>query len=218
MTDGTWDFDPARRAALADRVLTALRADRHVIAAALFGSLASREPDGYPADRYSDIDIGVQVQGMPARTFFRALPTVVAPVGAVLLWDADVEADRYIAHVWFVGYPLCWAVDIACLSPEPTDLTAAGELSAWPPGFGLWVLTLKRLLRVQDALALLDAAVGTPPDDHPLAQTAAAALLARLDAWRARVAPSLPAEQPHALAVDVVQRLLTEPHASPSFA
>lgn len=209
MADGAWNFRPERRTALADRVLGALRADPRVADAALFGSLTSPEADGYPADRYSDIDIAVRVRGVSARAFFVGLPALIQPVGAVLLWDATIVSDRSIAHVWFAGYPLFWSVDIACLSAEPTDPGDLLDGGPWPHGFGLWVLTLKRLMRAMDALALLGAAVGSPPDNRGFSRGAADALLALLETWRARAAArDLAAEQPYALGVEVVRRLL----------
>ena len=51
MSEGTWDFRPERRTALAERVMAALRSDPRVGSVALApGSPASPAEDGYPAD------------------------------------------------------------------------------------------------------------------------------------------------------------------------
>jgi hypothetical protein len=116
--EGRRHFRPERRSALAERVMAAPRAGPRVASVGMFGSLASGEEDGYPADRCSDIDVEGRVRGVSDRDFFLAVPALVGKTGAILMRGASVEPDRYVAHLWFAGYPLFWHVDIACLSSE----------------------------------------------------------------------------------------------------
>ena len=211
MTEGMSDFRPERRLALAERVMAALREEPRVRSAELFGSLASRAEDGYPADRYSDIDIEVRLQGASDRDFFFDVPEIVGGVGTALMHGASVEPDRYVAHVWFAGYPLFWHVDIACLSPDHVDGSDVAEASRWERGFGLWVLALKRLLRAMDTLDLVRQVVGGGTDGRAVRGAPADQLFALLESWRDNAAgEGKPYERPYALGVELWERLLRQ--------
>ena len=211
MTEGMWDFRPERRLALAERVMAALREDPRVVSAELFGSLASRAEDGYPADRYSDIDIEVCLQGVSDRDFFFDVPAIASRVGTVLMQGASVMPDRYVAHVWFGGYPLFWHVDIACISPDHIDGSDVAEAGRWERGFGLWLLALKRLVRAMDTLDLVREAVGGGTDARAVQGEPSDQLFGLLELWRAgAAAEGRPYERPYALGVEVAERLLRQ--------
>jgi predicted nucleotidyltransferase len=207
--EGQWDFRPERRSALARRVIAALRADPRVASVGLCGSLASGEEDGYPADRYSDIDVEVRLRGVSDRDFFLAVPALVGDVGAILMRGASVEPDRHVAHLWFAGYPLFWHVDIACLSPEHGEGDDLVEATRVERALGLWLLAVKRLLRAMDAIALVREAVDGSPDGRRAHGAPADQLVALLEMWRRRAAAEgKPYDQTYAACVEVARRLL----------
>ena len=71
-----WERPASDRVDLAHRVLDALHHHPDVEQAELFGSLASLEPDGYPTDELSDIDVRVTVNRGSDRDFFDAVEPI----------------------------------------------------------------------------------------------------------------------------------------------
>jgi predicted nucleotidyltransferase len=208
MTEGTWDFRHERRTALAEQVMATLRSDPRVGSVALFGSLASPADDGYPSDRYSDIDIEVRVRDGSDRDFFLDVPTIVGRVEPILMRAASVEADRYIAHVWFAGYPLFWHVDVACIAGEHVDGADIADATRWGRAFGLWLLATKRLRRAMETIDLVRAELDDRHARRAEQPTGPDELAALLDTWRAiATAEERAYDRPYALGVQLWERL-----------
>jgi predicted nucleotidyltransferase len=211
MIEGTWDFRPELRMALAERVMATLRSDPRVGNVALFGSLASPAADGYPADRYSDIDIVVQVRDGSDRVFFLDVPTIVGRVAPILLRAASVEADRYIAHVWFEGYPLFWHVDVACLAGEHVEGADIADATRWERAFGLWLLATKRLRRATETIDLVRAELAERHAGRAKQRAGADELAALLETWRATAtAEDRVYDRPYALGVQLLEHLFQQ--------
>lgn len=166
--------------------MAALRTDPRVMSAALFGSLASPAEDGYPADRHTDIDIEVRVRDASDRVFFLDAPRIVSRVGPIFMQAASVEADRYMAHVWFEGYPLFWHVDIACIAGNHVDGADIAAATRWERAFGLWLLATKRLRRATETIDLARAELEAPRAVRAVKRAGRDELSALLDVlWRA---------------------------------
>src|SRR5437763_1302778 len=147
-----WERPAGDRIDLAHRVLDALHHHPDVEHAELFGSLASHEPDGYPADELSDIDVRVTVSRGSDRDFFEAVEPILARVGKPLLKNAFVSDGAYTRCVMFETYSPFWHVDVVCHAP--VHLPGADVLEAIRPAraFGAWLSAAKRFARAGEFL------------------------------------------------------------------
>jgi len=189
------DFDPARRLALASRVLGVLNADHRVSHAELIGSLA-----GGRTDRYSDIDIRARVQGCTDRDLFFALPELMAEVGPLLIegWGFVAFPDAYIATFTFDAHPLFWQVDIWCDADEHVDGSDLLRVSRWEQLFKVWIHAAKLEARAGDYADTLQRFLARRVDVSPVVREPARRLTQLLDALvaasQARGVPYEPVE------------------------
>lgn len=147
-----WSRGARDRRDLADRVQATLQAHEWVDSIQLFGSLASREPDGYPADLLSDIDIRVVLSQGSDRQFFEALPQLLGEVAPVLLKNAFVTEVAYIAGYMFESYSPFWHVDVVCCGPSHLPGADLLEANRHARAFGSWVSAVKRFVKANEFL------------------------------------------------------------------
>lgn len=147
-----WERPATDRRQLAELVRARLESLELVASTALFGSLASSEPDGFPADSLSDIDIRVALGDGTDRAFFDTLPTVLSDIGRTALYNMFVSPDGYIASFMFDTYSPFWHVDVVISAPhhEPgEDLLIAAH---YERAFGSWISATKRFVRANEFL------------------------------------------------------------------
>jgi hypothetical protein len=131
-----------------------------------FGSLASVEADGYPADEYSDVDLRVDVAGVSDRVFLLdELPGLIRQCGEVAATAWVILPGRYGVQYWFDDRsPFC-GLDIACHSDVHEDGSDVREATRWTRPFADWLLVAKRLLRLSDlATEFVAVPCGSTPD------------------------------------------------------
>jgi predicted nucleotidyltransferase len=142
--------DVARRVELTARVTDALVADPRVGAVEPFGSLVNGK-----ADKYSDVDLLVHLHpGVVDRDLWADLPEVLRPVGsAVHGWSFQaLGGGQYGASFLFDDYPLFWAVDIGCVTNEPTDPSDVMSTYRWEQIYKVWLSAAKAVARSRDRL------------------------------------------------------------------
>lgn len=132
------------RLALAGRVLSALEHQPAVRHTFLRGSLVNG-----PVDRFSDIDIAVDVSGSDNGQFMLDVPSILGRWLDLEFHDfvPSLMPDAYVVNVYLRETPIFWNVDIECLaSPHLTSVrTAPADKTLHL--LKLWVLTAKYLLR-----------------------------------------------------------------------
>lgn len=177
--------DVSQRDALALSVREALQRDARVDTVTFFGSLATGR-----SDVFSDIDLVAQLRpGVIDRHFFADLPLVLADVGpAVAGWSFQaLGAGTYGGCFLFDEHPLFWEVDIACISPDPTDPTDLLQTYRWEQIYKVWLSAAKAIARAQ---ARVDYVENLVARHQPVAPTPAydgtGRLRALLDAIRLR--------------------------------
>ncbi len=126
-----------------------------------YGSLAEGT-----ADRYSDIDIHLNLTEVSDRAFAEILPDILRPVGPPLIdgWGFGALPDLYIRTLFFDSYPLFWHVDIACESEHHIDGSDLQGTYHWPQIFKIWIDVLSNLLRGQDTTAYIERFIGAWAD------------------------------------------------------
>ncbi|HEX7167343.1 MAG TPA: hypothetical protein VF230_10225 [Acidimicrobiales bacterium] len=147
-----WNRDPRDRRRLAERVLAQLLQHEHVASADLFGSLASPEPDGYPADALSAIDIGVTLRSGTDRDLVEALEPMLAELGHVLLYNIVVSDGSFTGSYVFEGYSPFWHVDVVCRAPRHVPGEDLLDRHRSERAFGAWLSAAKRFARAGEFL------------------------------------------------------------------
>lgn len=147
-----WDLPTRERLALAHRVIETLEHHPSVDRAELFGSLASTEPDGHPADKLSDIDIRVTLSHGTDRDFFEGLEPALAPVGKSILYSIFVSDTAYTRSLMFEKYSPFWHVDLVCRAPLHVPGADVLKETRSERGFGAWLSAAKRFARAGDFL------------------------------------------------------------------
>ena len=111
-----WSRPPSDRVELAEHIRAVLRQDARVETVHLFGSLASSELDGFPADAMSDIDLGVDVKNATDRELYDDLEGILAAGGLRPLAKNIFSGPQGITGTYmFDGYSPFWSVDIVCI-------------------------------------------------------------------------------------------------------
>jgi predicted nucleotidyltransferase len=186
MKVGTSLQNRARRSELAEHVVALLQQAPHVSQVKPHGSLA-----GGRADRYSDIDLAVQIQGISDRAFALNLPTLLQPIGPCVVegWGVGFLPDTYIRTFYFSDYPLFWHVDIGCLSDQHIDGSDIKNSYHWPQIFKMWIAVVRDVLRGVDRVDELTAHIARWADMSQAHGTPAQRLSHLLDlaAERARL-------------------------------
>lgn len=180
-----WTRPPSDRRELAERIRAVLLDDPRVETADLFGSLASSEPDGFPADAMSDIDIGVHVRNATDRAFYEDLEGILVAGGSrPLAKNLFVGSQGIVANFMFEGYSPFWSVDIVCRASERESCDDLLAESTPFRAFGSWLSALKQSVRADAFLGYFTELVpGTSVDvlhrPHELFSTL-------LDEWMSR--------------------------------
>jgi hypothetical protein len=186
------DLTPSRRAGVVEQLLSNLNTTAPTAKVALRGSLADDR-----ADRFSDIDLVVTIDGAEFERCLLAVPAAIEQVRPIRLLRVDPETvvspTARLIYVLFHGLPLFWRLDLevsatsphatAALSEVPWSLAASAVMNA--------IAAVKALVRGDAATAagLLDrgfSRIGVPAGDLP----PPALVLALLDACTRRE-PSL---------------------------
>ncbi|MEM7032505.1 MAG: nucleotidyltransferase domain-containing protein [Chloroflexota bacterium] len=151
------------RDTLALDIISHLQRDERVISVRLQGSLANGT-----ADRYSDIDLCVQLRDVSDRAFAEILPDLIRPVGKPFIegWGVGFLPDLYIRTVYFDAYPLFWHVDIACESNIHIDGHDLRNTYHWPQIFKIWIDVVSDWLRGKDSTARLEQIISRWHDIH----------------------------------------------------
>lgn len=111
----------------------------------LRGSLSA----GGTPDRFSDIDIGVDVSGYDNGQFMLELPTMVGKELELEFFDfvPSLAPDAYVVNLYVKGAPIFWNVDIDCLATPYITTVQTVPVDETLHLLKLWVLTAKYLLR-----------------------------------------------------------------------
>jgi predicted nucleotidyltransferase len=180
-----WDRPPSDRHDLAEQIRTLLLQDARVETADLFGSLASSEPDGFPADAMSDIDIDVDVRNATDRALYDDLEGILAAGGLrPLAKNIFVGPQGIVGNFMFEGYSPFWSVDVVCRASARESCIDLLEESTPLRAFGSWLSALKKSVRADAFLGYFtDLVPGTSVDvlhrPHELFSTL-------LDEWMSR--------------------------------
>jgi predicted nucleotidyltransferase len=143
-----WTRPPTDRRDLADKICALLQQERRVEAAELFGSLTSSEPDGFPADEMSDIDIHVDVQGATDRAFYDSLEGILVAGGLrPLAKNLFAGSQGIVANFMFEGYSPFWSVDIVCRASARESCADLLHGSVPVRAFGSWLSAVKKSVR-----------------------------------------------------------------------
>jgi len=136
--------DLDRRAVLAGAVLHLLRQFEHARDVELYGSLASGR-----ADRYSDLDLVVHLEGISDKAFADIVPDLLHPLGRQLIagWALDRLPDTYVRTIYLADYPLFWHVDIGCLSTLHESDDDLATTYHWPQVFKMWIGAVQQFAR-----------------------------------------------------------------------
>lgn len=161
-----WSRPPSDRLDLADQIRALLLQDARVEAADLFGSLTSSEPDGFPADAMSDIDIGVRVRDATDRALYEDLEELLTAGGLrPLAKNLFVGSQGIVGNYMFEGYSPFWSVDIVCRASAREDCADLLEATTSLRAFGSWLSALKKSVRADAFLGFFtDLVPGTSVD------------------------------------------------------
>lgn len=180
-----WTRPPTDRHDLADQISSLLLQDRRVDTAELFGSLTSSEPDGFPADELSDIDIHVNVRTGTDRALYDALEGILVAGGLrPLAKNLFVGSQGIVANFMFEGYSPFWSVDIVCRASARESCADLLEEGIAVRAFGSWLSAVKKSIRADTFLGFFtDLVPGTAVDSlhrpHELFSTLLAEWMAR---------------------------------------
>lgn len=133
------------RLQLANRIMSTLSNHSVVRRTFLRGSLGA---GGMP-DRFSDIDIGVDVSGHDNGRFMLELPLIVGEHLGLVFCDfvPSLAPDAYVVNLYVKGAPIFWNVDIDCLASPHITTVQTVPVDETLHLLKLWVLTAKCLLR-----------------------------------------------------------------------
>ena len=161
-----WNRPPSDRPELAEHLRSLLLQDARVAAADLFGSLTSPEPDGFPADAMSDIDIGAEVRNATDRAVYEDLEGMLFAGGLrPLAKNTFVGSQGIVGSFMFEGYSPFWSVDIVCRSPARAACDDLLEGSVGVRAFGSWLSAVKKSVRADAFLGYFtDLVPGTSVD------------------------------------------------------
>lgn len=137
---------------MAEEAATLLARDEWVMGVVPYGSLT----DGR-ADRYSDIDLRVELRGISDRAFAEMVPELLRSIGPFVIeaWGPTALPDRFIRCLYFADFPLFWHVDVWCESDLHVDGLDLKSAFHWPQMFRVWVDELKKVLRgAQDTIVM----------------------------------------------------------------
>ena len=185
-----WTRPPTDRRDLADGIRALLLQDRRVETAELFGSLTSSEPDGFPADEMSDIDIHVDVRSATDRALYDSLEGILVAGGLrPLAKNLFVGSQGIVGNFMFEGYSPFWSADIVCRAAARESCADLLEGSIPLRAFGSWLSAVKKSVRADTFLGFFtDLVPGTSVDvlhrPHELFSTL-------LDEWMSRYNDSL---------------------------
>ena len=158
-----WTRPPTDRRNLASQICALLLQDHRVDTAELFGSLTSSEPDGFPADELSDIDIHVDVRSGTDRALYDSLEGILLAGGLrPLAKNLFVGSQGIVANFMFEGYSPFWSVDIVCRASARESCADLLEESIPVRAFGSWLSAVKKSLRADTFLGFFtDLVAGT---------------------------------------------------------
>ena len=184
-----WRIDWTRpltdRRDLADKICSLLLQDGRVETSELFGSLTSSEPDGFPADELSDIDIHVSVRSGTDRALYESLEEIlIAGRLRPLAKNLFVGSQGIVANFMFEGYSPFWSVDIVCRASVRESCADLLEGSIPVRAFGSWLSAVKKSIRADTFLGFFtdivpDTSVDVLHRPHELFSTL-------LDEWMSR--------------------------------
>ena len=197
-----WHRPPSDRNELAERLCGTLLRDERIDTAVVFGSLASGEPDGYPADDLSDIDIAVDVGGATDRAVYDDLEAILTAGGLRPLAKNIFTGSQGITGTFmFEGYSPFWSVDIVCRAAEREHGDDVLEGTTGLRAFGSWLSAVKKSVRADAFLGYFTALVpGTSVDALHRPQELFSTLL---DEWMSRHADP----RRYAIGRDVLQHV-----------
>ena len=202
-----WNRPPSDRQALAGQIVALLLQDARVETVDIFGSLASTEPDGYPADPFSDIDLRIAVKEVTDRAFYQGLEGILAAGGLrPLAKNMFVGSQGVTGTYLFEGYSPFWSADIVCRASARESCADLLEATTSIRAFGSWLSALKKSVRADAFLGyftdlVADTSVEALHRPHELFSTL-------LDEWMSRCDDPLR----YAIGRDVLRHVYAREH------
>ncbi|WP_433745943.1 hypothetical protein [Falsibacillus pallidus] len=133
------------RLEIANDIIRMFNRDQKVSKAFLRGSISRPEE----MDKYSDIDIGVDVSGHDNGEFARSIPSMMEKNFNVLFfdWSPSLLPDDYVITFVLKDVPIFWIVDIQVFaSPHHPSLREV-SVNKYHHLLKLWILNLKYWIR-----------------------------------------------------------------------
>ncbi|RDI40924.1 hypothetical protein [Falsibacillus pallidus] len=159
------------RLEIANDIISMFNRDQKVSKAFLRGSISRPEE----MDKYSDIDIGVDVSGHDNGEFARSIPIMMEKNFNVLFfdWSPSLLPDDYVITFVLKDVPIFWIVDIQVFaSPHHPSLREV-SVNKYHHLLKLWILNLKYWIRrdghaAENIERLARKALGAVPDSQEL--------------------------------------------------